>query len=144
MKARVKWIENVAFMGESDSGHALVLDGAPENGGRNLGIRPMEAVLIGAGACSAFDVVTILRKARQPVHDCVVELDADRAPTPPRLFTRIHLHFVVRGEALAERQVRRAVDLSVEKYCSALASLRPTAEISHDFEVLGPGDQSDL
>ena len=135
MKARVKWIENVSFVGESESGHAIVMDGAPEGGGRNLGARPMEIVLIGAGGCTAYDVVHILRKARAPVSDCVVEIDAERAEEDPKVFTRIHFHFVVTGRGLKPQQVERAVHLSAEKYCSASIMLAKTAAITHDFEV---------
>ncbi len=135
MQARIKWIGDVSFVGESGSGHAIVLDGAPEHGGRNLGVRPMEALLIGVGACSAFDVVTILRKSRQHVSDCVVELNAERAAEPPKVFTRIHMHFVVRGREVSESHVRRAVDLSADKYCSATAMLRPGVEITHDYVI---------
>ncbi len=135
MKARVKWIEGAAFLGESGSGHAIVLDGAPEYGGRNLGIRPMEALLIGLGACSAFDVVAILNKGRQPFAACEVELEAERADTAPKVFTGIHLHFVVTGAGLDADKVARAVRLSVEKYCSASAMLGATAEITHDVEI---------
>ena len=135
MRARIKWMGDVAFVGESGSGHALVLDGAPEHGGRNIGVRPMEALLIGVGACSAFDVVTILRKGRQRVTDCVAELEAERADTTPAVFTRIHMRFVVRGHALKESQVKRAVELSAEKYCSATAMLRPHVAISHDYVI---------
>jgi putative redox protein len=135
MKARIKWIENVCFAGESESGHALVMDGAPEGGGRNLGPRPMETVLIGTGGCTAYDVVHILKKARAAVTDCVVEIDAARAPEDPKVFTRIHFHFIVTGKGLTPRQVERAIDLSAEKYCSASIMLGKTAEITHDFEV---------
>lgn len=135
MKARVKWVEAVTFVGESGSGHALVLDGAPDSGGRNLGVRPMEAVLIGLGACSAFDVVTILRKGRADITDCYVELEAERAETIPKVFTRIHMHYVVEGRGLREAQVQRAVSLSAEKYCSATAMIEKTAEVSFDVEV---------
>ena len=135
MKARVKWIENVSFVGESESGHALVMDGAPEGGGRNLGPRPMETVLIGAGGCTAYDVVHILRKARAPVTDCVVEIEAQRAAQDPKVFTKIHFHFVVTGKALKPQQVERAVALSTGKYCSASIMLGKTAEITHDFEL---------
>ncbi len=138
MKARVKWIEGAAFLGESGSGHAMVLDGAPEAGGRNLGVRPMEALLIGLGACSAFDVVAILNKGRQPFAACEVELEAERADTAPKVFTRIHLHFVVTGAGLDADKVARAVGLSVEKYCSASAMLGATAEITHDVEIVAP------
>jgi putative redox protein len=135
MKARIKWIENVAFVGESESGHALVMDGAVEGGGRNLGPRPMETVLIGAGGCTAYDVVHILRKSRAAVTDCVVEIDAERAAEDPKVFTRIHFHFVVTGKDLKPAHVDRAVHLSAEKYCSASIMLGKTAEITHDFEI---------
>lgn len=135
MKARVKWVEAVTFVGESASGHAVVMDGPPESGGRNLGIRPMEMLLLGMGGCTAFDVVTILKKARQPVTDCVVEMQAERADTDPKVFTRIHVHFVVTGNGLSDKQVGRAVELSAEKYCSASIMLGKAAEISHDYEV---------
>ena len=138
MKARIKWIENVAFVGESESGHALIMDGAPEGGGRNLGPRPMETVLIGTGGCTAYDVVSILRKARAQVTDCVVEIEAERAPDDPKVFTRIHFHFIVTGTALKPPQVERAVHLSAEKYCSASIMLGKTAAISHDFEIREP------
>lgn len=136
MKARIKWIENVAFVGETESGHAVVMDGAPDAGGRNLGPRPMETVLIGTGACSAFDVVLILKRGRQPITDCVVELDAERADTDPKVFTRIHFHFVVTGDGLDPDKVARAIDLSAEKYCSATAMLAKTAAVTHDFEIV--------
>jgi len=135
MKVRIKWIENVAFLGESESGHAIVMDGAPEGGGRNLSARPMETVLIGTGGCTAYDVVHILRKSRAPVTDCVVEIDAERAPRDPKVFTRIHFHFVVTGRGLKPEQVERAVHLSAEKYCSASIMLGKMAEITHDFEI---------
>ena len=136
MKARVKWVEGVTFVGESASGHAVVMDGPPESGGRNLGIRPMEMLLLGMGGCTAFDVVMILKKARQPVTDCVVQMQAERAATDPRVFTRIHVHFVVTGSGLSDKQVARAVELSAEKYCSASIMLGKAAEISHDYEVV--------
>lgn len=136
MKARIKWIENVAFVGETESGHTLVMDGSPEAGGRNLGPRPMETVLIGTGACSAFDVIHILKKSREPVSDCVVELSADRAEVDPKVFTRIHFHFIVTGKALDPAKVSRAISLSAEKYCSATAMLAKTAAISHDFKIV--------
>jgi len=135
MKARIKWIENVCFVGESESGHALVMDGAPEGGGRNLGPRPMETLLMGTGGCTAYDVVHILRKARAPVTDCVVEITAERAPEEPRVFTSIHFHFVLTGQGLKAQQVERAVHLSAEKYCSASIMLGKTARITHDFEI---------
>ena len=136
MKARIKWIEGRAFMGESGSGHALVMDGPPESGGRNLGIRPMEMILLGLGGCTAFDVVYILEKARQPVSDCVVELEAERSESVPKVFTRIHVHFIVSGEGLSDKQVARAVKLSAEKYCSASLMLGKVVDISHDYEVI--------
>jgi putative redox protein len=136
MKARVKWVENVTFVAESSSGHAVVLDGAPEAGGRNLGMRPMELLLLGLGSCTAFDVVHILRRGRDPVSDCVVEVVAERAPTDPKVFTKIHLHYVVTGRGLAEAKVERAVKLSAEKYCSASIMLAKAAEITHDWEVI--------
>jgi putative redox protein len=140
MKARIKWIDGVSFVGEAGSGHAVVIDGAPDHGGRNLGLRPMELVLVGMASCSAFDVVEILRKARQPVRDCVVEAEAERAPTPPRVFTKIHLRYIVAGRGLDAKQVERAATLSKDKYCSATQMLAKTAEIT--FEVtLVDGDR---
>lgn len=136
MKARIKWVENVCFMGESETGHAVILDGAPDAGGRNLGMRPMEMLLIGMGACTSFDVVTILKKARQPIDDCVAEIEAERADEVPKVFTKIHVHFVVTGNGLNESQVERAVKLSAEKYCSASIMLGKSAQISHDFEIV--------
>lgn len=136
MKARVKWVQDATFIGESASGHAVVMDGPPENGGRNLGVRPMEMLLLGMGGCTAFDVVHILQRARQPVLDCVVEMDAERAEEAPKVFTRIHVHFIVTGRGLAAKQVERAVALSAEKYCSASIMLGKSATITHDFEVV--------
>jgi len=136
MKARVEWRGEVSFEAESGSGHRLLLDGAPEHGGQNAGLRPMEAVLIGIGACSAFDVVSILKKARQPVRDCVVELEADRAEAPPKVFTQVRMRFVVTGSGLKASAVERAVSLSAEKYCSATAMLRPTVDIRHEVEIV--------
>lgn len=139
MKARVKWIEAATFLGESASGHAVVMDGPPEGGGRDLGVRPMEMLLLGMGGCTAYDVVHILKKARQPVTDCVVELAAERAESEPKVFTRIHVHFVISGNGLPEKQVARAVELSAEKYCSASIMLGKVAEITHDFEIRAMG-----
>jgi putative redox protein len=135
MKARIKLAEGMAFVAESGSGHAIVVDGSPDVGGRDLGPRPMELVLMGAGACSAIDVVHILRKARQPITDCLVELDSQRASEDPKVFTSIHLHYVVTGKGLAPAQVERAIKLSKEKYCSATIMLAQMAEISFDFEI---------
>ncbi len=135
MKARVKWLDNMSFVGESGSGHSIVMDGPPELGGRNLGVRPMEMLLLGLGGCSSFDVVLILQKAKQAVTDCEVEITAERAETEPKVFTRIHLHFIVKGRQLASEKVERAIRLSAEKYCSASIMLGKTAEVTHDFEV---------
>lgn len=135
MKARIKWIENVSFVAESGSGHAIVLDGAPEGGGRDLGPRPMEVVLMGTGGCTAYDVIHILRKSRAPVTDCVLEIDSERAAEDPKVFTKIHFHFIITGKGLKAAQVERAVHLSAEKYCSASIMLGKTAAITHDFEI---------
>jgi putative redox protein len=143
MKARIKWLEGAAFVGESGSGHCVVMDGPPENGGRDLGIRPMEMLLIGLGGCTAFDVMYILRKARQPVTDCVVEVEASRSGRVPKVFTRIQVHYTVSGDGLNERQVERAVRLSSEKYCSASVMLGKTAEISHDYRIVTTGRGED-
>jgi len=139
MKARVKWIENVTFLAESGSGHGLILDGAPEAGGRNLGPRPMEMLLLGLGGCTAFDVIHILRRGREQVTDCVVEVEAERAETDPKVFTSIHIHYVVTGRGLAESKVERAIALSAEKYCSASLMLGKTAKITHDWKVIDEG-----
>jgi len=128
-------MENVSFVAESGSGHALVMDGAPEGGGRNLGPRPMEIVLMGTGGCTAYDVVHILRKSRAPVTGCVLEIDSERAAEDPKVFTKIHFHFIVTGRGLKPAQVERAVQLSAEKYCSASIMLGKTAAITHDFEI---------
>ena len=136
MKARIKWNEGVSFVAESGSGHAIVIDGAPDAGGRNLGPRPMELLLMGTAACTAFDVVLILRKGRQDVLGCIAEADAQRAVSDPKVFTRIHIHFVVTGRNLDQGKVARAIKLSAEKYCSASAMLAKTAEITHDFEIV--------
>lgn len=135
MKARVKLVEGMTFLAEAGSGHAIVMDASPDVGGRNLGARPMEMVLMGAGGCSAIDVVHILRKARQDLVDCVVELEAERAGEDPKVFTRIHFHYVVTGRGLNPVQVDRAIKLSKEKYCSATIMLAKTAEITSDFEI---------
>jgi putative redox protein len=138
MQVKVKWIDGVSFVGESESGHAVVLDGAPENGGRNIGMRPMEMLLIGMGGCTSFDVVAILKKARQPIVNCVAEIEATRADTIPKVFTKIHVHFVLTGTGLNPVQVERAVNLSAEKYCSASIMLSHACPISHDFEIIEP------
>jgi putative redox protein len=135
MKARVKWVEGVTMLAESGSGHAVVMDGPPEHGGRNLGVRPMEMLLLGMGGCTEFDVLLILRRARQEVTDCLVELEAERSDTDPKVFTRIHAHFVISGRNLSRKHVERAIALSAEKYCSASIMLGATADITHDFEI---------
>ncbi|MGD9509554.1 MAG: OsmC family protein [Geminicoccaceae bacterium] len=139
MQGRIKWVEGRTFVAESGSGHGLVIDGPAEHGGRNLGPSPMELVLLGTGGCTAFDVMDILRKARQDVTDCRVELDAERAPEPPRVFTRITMRFVVTGRGLSRAAVERAVELSAEKYCSASIMLGKTAEIVREIELRETG-----
>ncbi|MFZ5466646.1 MAG: OsmC family protein [Pseudomonadota bacterium] len=136
MKARVQWVDGMAFMGETGSGHALVMDGAPDIGGRNIGPRPTELVLVGLGGCTSIDVVMILQKQRQPVRDCIVEVTAERAESIPKVFTKIHAHFVVKGAGLDPKAVERAVNLSADKYCSVSHMLNKTAEITHDFEIV--------
>ena len=136
MKARVKWVEQASFLGETESNHAVLMDGPPTAGGRNLGPRPMEMLLIGAGGCTSFDVVSILKKSRQAISDCYVELEAERAETDPKVFTRIHMHFVVTGKDIKPEVVEKAIKLSAEKYCSASIMLGATAAITHDFEVI--------
>ena len=136
MRAIIKWVDNVLFIGRSGSGHSIVIDGPPEAGGENAGIRPMELVLVGLGACTSFDVVSILKKSRQDVTDCHAELEAERADEIPHVFTRIHVHFVISGRNLKSKQVERAVNLSAEKYCSASIMIGKTADITHDFEII--------
>lgn len=139
MKARVKWIDGLMFVGESGSGHAIVMDGAPEHGGRDLGVRPMEMLLLGLGGCTGIDVMLILRKGREAVTDCIVEIEAERAETDPKIFTRIHMHYVVEGTNLNPAKVERAIALSAEKYCSATAMLGRVATITHDYEIKPAG-----
>ncbi|MBY0576715.1 MAG: OsmC family protein [Gallionellaceae bacterium] len=136
MKARVKWVEQASFLGETESNHAVLMDGPPTAGGRNLGPRPMEMLLLGTGGCTTFDVVSILKKSRQDISDCHVELEAERAETDPRVFTKIHMHFVVTGKNIKPEAVEKAIKLSAEKYCSASIMLGATAAITHDFEVI--------
>jgi len=136
MKARIKWVQDVMFVGESGSGHSVVMDGAPDAGGRNLGFRPMEMLLLGLGGCSAFDVVLILKRSREAVTDCVVEVEAERATTDPKIFTKIQLHYTVTGQALDRKKVERAVALSAEKYCSASAIMAKSAELSHTITLV--------
>ena len=136
MKAQVKWQGAAKFEGLTETGHTIIMDGAQEYGGENQGARPMELLLIGMGGCSAFDVVLILKKSRQDIVDCVVDIDSERADSEPKVFTKIHAHFKISGRDLSEKQVARAVQLSAEKYCSASIMLGKTAEISHDFEII--------
>jgi putative redox protein len=136
MKARIKWVEDRTFIGESGSGHKIVLGTAFGPEGRSPGPSPMELVLIGMGGCSGYDVVHILEKGREAIEDVAVELEAERAQQEPRVFTRIQMHFVVKGRGLALEKVERAIALSVEKYCSASAMIAKTAAITHDFEIL--------
>ena len=136
MKARIEWKDGMSFLGESGSGHSVLMDGPPEAGGKNLGPRPMEMVLMGTGGCAAFDVVLILKKSRQDISDCTVEIEAERAMEEPKVFTRIHFHFIVTGKQLKPEQVERAINLSAEKYCSASIMLAKTAELTHDFEIV--------
>lgn len=135
MKVRVKWVEEVSFLATSESGHAVLMDGPPSGGGRNLGPRPMEMLLMGMTGCSTYDVIHILKKGRADVRDCVVEVDAERAETDPKVFTKIHLHFIVTGKGLKPEVVERAIKLSAEKYCSASIMLGQVVAITHDFEV---------
>lgn len=136
MKARIRWRNGMSFLGESGSGHAVLMDGPPEAGGRNLGPRPMEMVLMGTGGCAAFDVMLILKKSRQVVSDCVVEIEAQRAMQDPKVFTHIHFHFILTGRNLKPQQIERAISLSAEKYCSASIMLGKMAEMTHDFEIV--------
>jgi putative redox protein len=138
MKARVKWVEARTFVGETESGHKLAFGTAQGEDVRKPGPSPMELVLIGTGGCSAWDVVHILQKGREAIDDCVVEMDAERAGEDPKVFTRIHMHFVLTGRNLDPRKVERAIDLSVQKYCSASAMLARTATLTHDYEVRDP------
>ncbi|CAA0078369.1 Protein YhfA [BD1-7 clade bacterium] len=137
MKATVKWLDNAMFVGESGSGHSVVMDGPESAGGRNMGVRPMEMLLLGMGGCSTFDVISILKKSRQQVVDCRVELEAERADAVPSVFTRINMKFVVSGHKLKETQVKRAVSLSAEKYCSASIMMEAAGvEVSHSYEIV--------
>jgi putative redox protein len=135
MKSRITWVADKTFTGQTESGHSIVI-GTADGDAPKPGPSAMELVLMGAGSCSAWDVVEILKKGRQDIHDVIVELDADRAGEVPKVFTRIHLHFIVKGRGLSEDRVRRAIDLSVEKYCSATRMLEQTATVTHDFEVV--------
>ena len=137
MQATIKWVDGVMFVGETGSGHAVVMDGPPDHGGRNMGMRPMEMILLGVGGCSSFDVVQILQKGRNNIVNCVAEISAERVDSVPSVFSKIHLHFVVSGRGLKASAVERAVLLSAEKYCSASIMLaKAGVEITHDFEVI--------
>ncbi len=136
MKARVKWVEDLLFLGESGTGHTVVMDGPKELGGHDIGIRPMELLLLGMGGCTSFDMIQMLTKARQDIHDCVVEIDSDRSDEIPKVFTRIRVHYIITGKNIKESQVKRAIELSTEKYCSASLMLGETAEITHDYEII--------
>lgn len=136
MRAIVKWVDGRAFLGESGSGHTVVMDGSLDHGGRNIGIRPMEMILLGLGGCSSFDVMDILQRGRNDIVDCVTELTAERVDAIPSVFSKIHLHFTVTGKNLKEKVVGRAVVLSAEKYCSASIMLGKSVEITHDFEII--------
>lgn len=138
MDVRVKWVEDRTFIGEAGTGHKIAFGAASDNGPKP-GPSPMELLLIGTGGCSAYDVVSILEKGREAIDSVEVELDADRADTDPKVFTRIHMHFIVKGRGLTPSKVERAIALSVEKYCSASAMMAATATLSHDFEVLETG-----
>jgi len=137
MKAEIKWVGDAMFLGESGSGHAIVMDGPPDHGGRNMGVRPMEMLLLGVGGCSSFDVVDILKKSRQNVTGCHTKLEAERADAVPAVFTKLHIHFIVTGKDLKEKQVERAVSLSAEKYCSASIMLgKAGVAVTHSFEIV--------
>ncbi len=136
MKTRVKWLDNMSFVGESASGHSVVMDGPEEFGGRNLGVRPMEMLLLGLGGCASFDVVSMLKKSKQDLIDCEVHISAERAETEPKVFTKIHLEFILSGHNLSEARVARAIELSAEKYCSASIMLGKTAVVTHDYKIV--------
>ncbi len=137
MNARIKWVQDVMFVAESGTGHALVVDGAPASGGRNMGMRPMELMVLSVGSCSSYDVVTILKKARQEITSCEVEVTAERVDATPAIFESIHLHFKLAGRNLSEKQVARAIELSAEKYCSASIMMKNAGvKVTHDFEII--------
>ena len=136
MKARVKWVEDLLFVGESGTGHTIVMDGPEELGGHGTGMRPMELLLLGMGGCTSFDMIQMLKKGRQDVRDCVIEIDSERSDEIPKVFTKINVHYKVTGKDLKEAQVKRAVELSTQKYCSASIMLGASAEITHDYEII--------
>jgi putative redox protein len=135
MYARIKWLDHMSFVAEAGSGHSVVMDGPPEHGGRNLGPRPMEMILLGLGGCTAYDVVSILQKSRVQIDDCIVELNAQRADAVPAVFTKIHLHYIVKGPNLQDKHVKRAVELTAEKYCSVSMMLKESVELSYDYVI---------
>ena len=137
MNTKLTWAGGAAFIGESENGQRIVIDGPPEGGGRNLGPRPMETLLLGMGACTAYDVLSILKKSRQAPSDCKIEISSQRAGEHPRVFTEIHVHFIITGDNIKESQIERAINLSAEKYCSASIMLGKTAKITHTFEIRG-------
>lgn len=143
MTSSVKWTSGMQFVGETGSGHSVVIDGAPEVGGRNTGMRPMEMVLLAAGGCTAMDVVFILNRARQPLEKCWIEVEGERVEDVPKVFEKIHLHYVIVGDNLDEGKVQRAVDMSAEKYCSVSHMLRSSVEITHDFEIRPSSETTD-
>jgi len=138
MTARVKWVEQRTFLGESGSGHTVVMDGAPEAGGRDLGVRPMEMLLLGLGGCTAFDVIDILQRGREPVDDLAIEIEGERSDEIPKIFKKINVRYIVTGTGLSPEKVDRAVKLSAEKYCSATIMLGAVAEITHDVKIVDP------
>ncbi|RKZ86963.1 MAG: OsmC family protein [Candidatus Parabeggiatoa sp. nov. 1] len=140
MKARIKWVENACLIAEAGSGHGVVIDGAPEIGGRNLGVRPMEMILMGLGGCTAMDVLSILKKQRQQVTDCVIEVKGQRRDEHPKVFTEIHIHYIITGHNLKDTFVKRAVDLSAETYCSVSAMLGKAIKITHDYKIVEEND----
>ena len=135
MKTQIKWMQGVSFKGKSESGHEVILDGPEELGGKNLGMRPMEMILIGMGGCTSFDVVTILKRSRQQITGCIAEIEAVRADAIPKVFTSIHIHFLIKGIDLQKKAVERAVELSANKYCSASIMLGKSVKITHDFVI---------
>ncbi len=138
MTARVKWVEQRTFLGESGSGHTVVMDGAPDSGGRDLGVRPMEMLLLGLGGCTAFDVIDILQRGREPVDDLAIEIAGERADEIPKVFKKIQVRYIVTGKGLSRDKVERAVKLSADKYCSATIMLGAVAEITHEIEIVDP------
>ena len=136
MKARIKWIEDLSFFGESGSGHSIVMDGPEAIGGHGTGMRPMELLLLGMGGCTSFDMIQMLKKSRQDIVDCVVDVSAERSEEIPKIFTDIHVQYTITGRNVKEAHVKRAVELSTEKYCSASIMLGASANITHAFEII--------